>query len=992
MSAPIRENRPRESRLGASLRAAWAAARTIPRALSTLAAILLALLLAAAWIVADRMALLGPPPTVGVAWIEIDPVALADFRPVAIGRASLGQRPGPSSAEAAHLGLRFDPERGWLARNLAAERRVLFERADGVERFARRWRLAAGDVVEIGRARLLAAEVAPDRIVFTVARRDGLGGARSVVVEHFAGRGAEALARPLEASSANARSALWLDPVACGAPSGFVAALRGAIDALDLFSRRERLLATIGGGLDCVDRIAAEAPPGALRLLHQDGDALVAPGLGEASRAGLTARFRRAGEDVWTRFAEIEQPLDGVSRIVLGRTSYRPEERASGALRLTAVSGAQRFWAEDAPEGAADPGDPRDPAWRALCADPERRADPQGACALVRSLANAPAGVTARLTPPERRAETGSAARALIGLALATGLGVALALVAHIRFGRLAFRRNEALRLHRGDPFWSAALLGLAATLALAPLLAAAPLPGLADAGPPRLWLGPVLALQWAVATWAVLRAPERDATLLLFWFAMSVVIALGAVCQALLSFGAADDRWLRFDARHAASLSLVLFAVALVASLDMEGPRALLRFAAFGRGWGAWALRAGPIAALALLFLAWVVVGREEGLGGFQPMEAGKFLAVLYFALAAARFHEQRLSAGALARRSATIAQVAGFGLVYLFLFVAAPGLTGDFSPILILALVGALMLVLVGLTLRAHRLVQVRARRARAAPPGSPPRPRRAFAWFRRGAQRPWLESVGAVVALAGLAIAAGLASVAVDHVGQRLDQAQAAGFSIPEQRVAVFLAPERHPDLGAQTHRSRAAIAGAGETPVARPRAADAPSAAAASAEQSLDRLGFDRTPPALAALPAVQDDFIAAFFLNRFGVLAGVALVVAQIVVVWLMLDAALGRYDWRGGDYADDAARQPLCFVTLGGALMLAAHWAIAWSNAFGWGPIMGQPMTWISAGNSHILFMAAPFLLVALTCLRLTPRRPVRQAASHGRAPPPLGR
>ena len=38
--------------------------------------------------------------------------------------------------------------------------------------------------------------------------------------------------------------------------------------------------------------------------------------------------------------------------------------------------------------------------------------------------------------------------------------------------------------------------------------------------------------------------------------------------------------------------------------------------------------------------------------------------------------------------------------------------------------------------------------------------------------------------------------------------------------------------------------------------------------------------------------------------------------------------------------------------------MHVAHWLISWGNTLGLLPVMGQPMTWLTAGNSHIVGFA----------------------------------
>jgi cell division protein FtsW len=116
-----------------------------------------------------------------------------------------------------------------------------------------------------------------------------------------------------------------------------------------------------------------------------------------------------------------------------------------------------------------------------------------------------------------------------------------------------------------------------------------------------------------------------------------------------------------------------------------------------------------------------------------------------------------------------------------------------------------------------------------------------------------------------------------------------------------------------------------------------------------------------------VPAVQDDFITAFFLNRFGGLAGLCLLGLQLVYLALLF--ALSRRieaATRQADFRDQNAGRVLGFTLFGLAWMHAIHWGIAWGNTLGLLPVMGQPMTWMSAGNSHLLGFALLSLSIAL--------------------------
>jgi cell division protein FtsW len=116
-----------------------------------------------------------------------------------------------------------------------------------------------------------------------------------------------------------------------------------------------------------------------------------------------------------------------------------------------------------------------------------------------------------------------------------------------------------------------------------------------------------------------------------------------------------------------------------------------------------------------------------------------------------------------------------------------------------------------------------------------------------------------------------------------------------------------------------------------------------------------------------LAAVQDDFITAFLINRFGGYAGLAMLFAQIFYALLLftlgkvLERQLGE-----GDFREQNAGVVLGYTLYGVAWMLVAQWLISWGNTLGLLPVMGQPMTWLTAGNSHLIAVALLPLFIAL--------------------------
>jgi len=71
-----------------------------------------------------------------------------------------------------------------------------------------------------------------------------------------------------------------------------------------------------------------------------------------------------------------------------------------------------------------------------------------------------------------------------------------------------------------------------------------------------------------------------------------------------------------------------------------------------------------------------------------------------------------------------------------------------------------------------------------------------------------------------------------------------------------------------------------------------------------------------------------------------------------------------------GSEIDARVRRFLSIVLLGSITLFALHWIISWSNALGLLPVMGQPMSWLSAGVSHQILMVFPCVLAMIVALR----------------------
>jgi hypothetical protein len=121
-----------------------------------------------------------------------------------------------------------------------------------------------------------------------------------------------------------------------------------------------------------------------------------------------------------------------------------------------------------------------------------------------------------------------------------------------------------------------------------------------------------------------------------------------------------------------------------------------------------------------------------------------------------------------------------------------------------------------------------------------------------------------------------------------------------------------------------------------------------------------------------VPVVQFDFSATYLLARHGQGAGLLLIGLQATFAALCL-AAFVRLQTRTTQSVGEAAvYQAMSLMALGAGALHVAQWGLSWSNTFGLFPVMGQPMTWLSAAGSHHLFAAIPAIFCLIVALRIS--------------------
>lgn len=308
-------------------------------------------------------------------------------------------------------------------------------------------------------------------------------------------------------------------------------------------------------------------------------------------------------------------------------------------------------------------------------------------------------------------------------------------------------------------------------------------------------------------------------------------------------------------------------------------------------------------LAALALAALAAQVLwGDETGVFDLQPVELAKLaLSAMTAHCLALRFswHNGPQYCTPLARWLALAAPV----LLFLSLLAFALVQVDDYSPLILLLLWAAGVL----------------------------------LAYACTSGQR----IVAALLVAAGAATAFG--------IGALHDAGPAAlPSSFYADRFQVWLAPGEHPHTGQQLLQAASAIAQGG----------------LAGADSSFGLRSAGLPVGEASTIPAVHDDFAPAFFLNRHGLLAGLALWLLQAAFLAALLWQALRAHGQAGAAraYQQAWAARFRCFALCGGAAFVAGHLLLSWSTNLAILPVMGQPMSFLSAGGSHLLFFLLPLL------------------------------
>ncbi|MFS2137556.1 FtsW/RodA/SpoVE family cell cycle protein [Duganella sp. Dugasp56] len=378
------------------------------------------------------------------------------------------------------------------------------------------------------------------------------------------------------------------------------------------------------------------------------------------------------------------------------------------------------------------------------------------------------------------------------------------------------------------------------------------------------------------------------------------VLLAAGLLAQLELGLGAPESSWLRYYQKSAALLAIGL---GLGAMLRLWALRQAARGTHLRQRSIEWMLAAFATVALAAL-AAQVLWGDETGVFDLQPVELAKLaLTALTAHCLALRFNwhsgPQRL-----AEQGARWLQLIAPAL----LFVALLGLSlvqvDDFSPLILLLVWSTVMAFAYAVAARNHKLA----------------------------------------AALIVMALTAAGAIVYLRCVGT--DDLIRWGFYA--DRFLVWLNPAEHPHTGQQLLLGARAIADGGWL----------------GADHWMGLRSLGMSAGSAVHIPAVQDDFAASFFLNRHGLAGGLLLWVAQAAfLAGIVVSAARAYKAGAGaGGFRHAWSGRFRYFMLCGGGAFVLGHFLLSWGTNLAIFPIMGQPMSFLSAGGSHLLFFLCPLL------------------------------
>ena len=407
-------------------------------------------------------------------------------------------------------------------------------------------------------------------------------------------------------------------------------------------------------------------------------------------------------------------------------------------------------------------------------------------------------------------------------------------------------------------------------------------------------------------------------ASALLLWLALPgrltlltasavVLLAAGLLSQLELGLGAPESSWLRYYQKSAALLAI---GAGLGGLLRLWAQRQAAQGAPLRQRSIEWLLALFAAVSLAAL-AAQVLWGDETGVIDLQPVELAKLaLTALTAHCLALRFGwfsgpRSGLQRGpGLAEHGARWLQLIAPALLFLALLGLSLVQVDDFSPLILLLVWSTGM----------------------------------AFAYALAAGNRLLAAALigGALLAMGAVAY---LRMVGSDDLIR---------WGFYADRFLVWLNPAEHPHTGQQLLLGARAISDGGWL----------------GADHWLGLRSLGQAAGGVMQIPAVQDDFAASFFLNRHGLAGGLLLWLAQAAFLTGILLAALRAHKAGAAarDFRHAWSGRFSYFALCGGGAFVLGHFLLSWGTNLAIFPIMGQPMSFLSAGGSHLLFFLCPLL------------------------------
>ena len=421
--------------------------------------------------------------------------------------------------------------------------------------------------------------------------------------------------------------------------------------------------------------------------------------------------------------------------------------------------------------------------------------------------------------------------------------------------------------------------------------------------------LGTALIILWISTLWATLLLALQGRLKGIsswLWFVALVIAGIGTLTLTQLAAGADNTRWLKYASGNVFIVSLLASTIALLAVIPLQALNGIWLFLIRHQGKTMLWIKGALIGTVVFLLLMQFAIGTEQGIWSIQPVEIAKLLIIII--AAHALWHLKMLrSINSRFYRENPVARIilflwVLFGFIVISLLIAVG--VHDYSPTLIvMALMAAFLW--------------------RAIP--HPVRKIPLFTW-----------TIRSLTILLPLAIVVGFATWFYQNPPDY-------DSSIPQaERLRIWANPDLYPEAASQLLNSLVRVGQGGWFGT-----------------------GWFGNNGSSMLIPAVQDDFIGAFLLNHFGATFGLLLLGMQLLWIDIMFEIST-RLAQRQRNQELYAAHNILGNILFGLAWVHLLHWIISWGNVLGLLPIMGQPMTWLSAGNSHLVAIGVMTLVLAM--------------------------